>query len=498
MASSPRWSRIVTVIAGGALAALGLAIIVGWHTQSRLILQPLPGLIAPVYNTALSFLLCGLGLMAIALGRPVLALPCGGVVLILASLNLVEHGSGADLGIDQLLMVHFITTKTSHPGRMAPNSAVCFFLAAIALLLEGGLALERRRPPVLGLLGSIVEALGVVALSGYLMGVKTYGWGSFLPMAPQTATGFAVLGAGVMAVAWSDGRSEAVVAPRWLPIPVGVGALTATLCLWQPLVAQRHDQVERTVEAELDGIKKSIGTEIEARVFPLSRMARRWEKQGKPSREAWEMDAELITDQFADLRDVVWVDSTLNGRWSVPAEVSQAERDRDFAGVPRWRQVLTEARDRRIVKLLSTAPGPRGGPLLLIAAPIFAGREGDGWILGVIRLRDFFHGILTEDLASGYAITVSEGGVELFGRDDAGRHLAGEWGRERGIDARGISWRVRVWPRPEQLARSLSSVPEAVMVTGLLMALLLAWAVHVAQTSGLRAREVESSNRRLG
>src|SRR5207302_5392894 len=115
------------------------------------------------------------------------------------------------------------------PGRMAPNTAVCFVLAAAALLLEGGRARAGRRSPIVGLLGSVVVSLGAVAISGYLFGVKTYGWGSFLPMAPQTASGFALLGIGIMAAAWGEGRSEAIATPRWLPIPVGVAAVTATL-----------------------------------------------------------------------------------------------------------------------------------------------------------------------------------------------------------------------------------------------------------------------------
>src|SRR3954469_22891375 len=123
MAQSPRWSRLVTRIAGAVVAALGLAVIVGWHTGSRAILQPIPGLIAPVYNTALAFLLCGAGLLAITLRRPALALPCGGIAALLGLLNLVQHAAGVDLGIDQLLMEHFITTQTGHPGRMAPNTA---------------------------------------------------------------------------------------------------------------------------------------------------------------------------------------------------------------------------------------------------------------------------------------------------------------------------------------------------------------------------------------
>jgi methyl-accepting chemotaxis protein len=508
MEASTRWSRIVTLIGGGGVAALGLAVVVGWHTYALAILQPRPGLIAPVYNTGLSFLLCGVGLAAIALNRPALALPCGAIASLLGLLNLVQHAFGVDLAIDQLLVEHFITTQTRHPGRMAPNTGVCFVLAGIALVLEAipAPALARRRPPIVGLMGSVVSALGAVALSGYLLGVKTYGWGSFLPMSPQTAGGFATLGVGVMAAAWREGRTDpdARAAPHWLPIPAGVAAVTATLCLWQPLVAQEHAQIERTVEAELAGAKNAIVADLEARVFPLLSMARRWEESGAPARAAWEREAGLVVGRFAEFQAVEWVDPTRHVRWVVPAEGNEAERDRDLASEPERLGLLREAeaggrgRGGHDVRLRDTSASAWESPLLLAAVPISA--DAAGSILGVIRLQELFAASLTREVAPVSAITVSNGAgeLELFDRDADDRQLAEEWGREGVVAAHGVSWRVRVWPQAEQLARSRSAVPQAVMAVGGLIALVLGWAVHVAQVSRLRALEVESINRRLG
>ncbi len=494
MESSTRWSRLVTLIGGGAVATLGLVIIVGWHTHSLTILQPRPGLIAPVYNTALSFLLCGGGLLAIALDRPALALPCGTIAGGLGLLNLVQHVFGVDLGIDQFLIEHFITTKTPHPGRMAPNTGVCFALAGFALQLEGVRAVAGRRPPIVGLLGSVIVSLGTVALSGYLLGVKTYGWGSFLPMAPQTAAGFAALGVGVLAAAWRDSRIERIAAPRWLPIPVGVAALTATLCLWQPLVAQGHAQIERTVESELDAVKNAIAAGMEARIFPLLGLARRWEKQATPSRAAWEREAELVVGHFADDQAIEWIDPTLHTRWVVPATKNEAEHARE----PRRLRLLTEARGRRDAPWLDVDAEDSSRPVLLAAVPISAGRDSEGFILGVIRLHDLFSACLSRDVASASAITVSAGANELFERDAGDRLLAEDWGREGVVNSHGLTWRVRVWPRPERFDPAVYSVPGAVMLVGFLTAFLLAWAVHLAQVSRLRALEVESVNQRLG
>src|SRR5207302_10919663 len=107
-----------------------------------------------------------------------------------------------------------------------------------------GLVSRQSRPAIVAVLGSIVAALGIVALSGYLVGLKTYDWGALVPMAAHTASGFALVGLGLVAFAWRDVRREEANLPHWLPIPMVVGGLTASLCLWQPLSAQRYAQAK--------------------------------------------------------------------------------------------------------------------------------------------------------------------------------------------------------------------------------------------------------------
>ena len=75
-----------------------------------------------------------------------------------------------------------------------------------------------------------------------------------------------MLGVGVMAFAWTDGRTGEVGAPRWLPIPIGVGALTASLCLWQAMIAQEYAQVEN-ISRVMDAANVRISAEIKAKLL---------------------------------------------------------------------------------------------------------------------------------------------------------------------------------------------------------------------------------------
>ena len=251
------WSNLVVMAAGGLAAALGIVVMFGWYTHNERLLQLHPTLVAMVYNTALSFFLCGAGLLAQASQRPRLALAFGLLAAAFGLFNLLENILGVDLGIDQLLMKAWQTTGNPHPGRMAPQTSICFLLTGAAVALKRGPALGDWRPLLVGLAGSIDGALGFISLFGRLFEIDTSGWRGLLAMAPHTALGFAVLGAGLMAMAWRDGRGEETGAPRWLPVPVGIGTLTAALCLWQAMITQEFTQVER-----IERVLKSEGVSM--------------------------------------------------------------------------------------------------------------------------------------------------------------------------------------------------------------------------------------------
>ncbi len=205
------WHRRVVMAASGASALLGLVVLVGWYTHSLALIQVLPSFVPMQYNTALGFLLCGIGLLSFTRGRARLAVVCGAAAGAVGMLTLVEYIFGLNLGIDQLLMEHYITLETSHPGRMAPNTALCFSLVSAALLVMGCSKQFKIRPQVLGILGSLVLILGVVPFIGYLSGASTaYGWGQLTRMAVHTAAGFIALGVGIVAQAWIEGMETKV------------------------------------------------------------------------------------------------------------------------------------------------------------------------------------------------------------------------------------------------------------------------------------------------
>lgn len=180
----------------GAVAALGALVIFGWHAGINQIVQMYPGWVPMQYNTALCFLLAA-GFIYTFTRKPsplrnVLTASLFGIPCI----TLMQYLFQIDVGIDQLFMQHYLQTHTSHPGRMAPNTALAFMLIACT----GWLNLQHTRQALVATaLCTLTLGLGVLALLGYLTNLTpAYGWGQLTAMAAHTAIGLTLISTGLL------------------------------------------------------------------------------------------------------------------------------------------------------------------------------------------------------------------------------------------------------------------------------------------------------------
>jgi PAS domain S-box-containing protein len=165
----------------------------------------LPGWVAMKPNTAVGLLISGLGLILLTQLHQRFAhrlLFGGGLVLLfIGGLTLSEYSMGWDLRLDQLLFSdQFEAPDTSHPGRMAPSTALCLILIG-ASFLAGSLPVPSGLSfPFVQGLGAAIALLGLLSFLGYgIEAVFGYrGW-NYTGMAIHTALGFFLVGSGLLA-----------------------------------------------------------------------------------------------------------------------------------------------------------------------------------------------------------------------------------------------------------------------------------------------------------
>ncbi|HEY9664112.1 MAG TPA: hypothetical protein V6C65_37150, partial [Allocoleopsis sp.] len=120
---------------------MGILVLLGWQLEIELLqLGFLKGPITMKANTALCFVLSGIVLALLQFGSTrrdrYLARGGAGLTLGLGLLTLSQYLWGWDLGIDQWLFHDPAPiSQTPYPGRMAQNTALCFVLVGVALLL---------------------------------------------------------------------------------------------------------------------------------------------------------------------------------------------------------------------------------------------------------------------------------------------------------------------------------------------------------------------------
>ena len=244
----------------GFVMVLALVVMVGWSANVPVLVQLRSHLVPMQFNTALCFFMLGLALFLLDI-KPKISVALAAVVVILVLATLLQYLFYINLGIDQLLMQHHITVKTSHPGRMPLNSALCFLAMALALICY---QFKQQSTTFLSFtFAAVVGVLGIIAIVGYLMKLPTiYSWGNFTAMAVHTAIGFILLSAGLMIASGQLFRGEIKGYAFLIPAAVFVAGSVAFLMIWQVAKMQSYKQVSRYFRYRGQAMKSGILREM--------------------------------------------------------------------------------------------------------------------------------------------------------------------------------------------------------------------------------------------
>jgi PAS domain S-box-containing protein len=219
--------RVTGALCGALAILLGAAVLVGWAVHSTFLIQVAPDLPPMQRPTAVSFALSGLALLGIVMRRPRFTFFGSAITATLAAVSLLEYPFGDAL-------------------RMAPATALCFIVLATAFVLAQIGPLPKR-PPLLGIAGSLVAALGAASGISVIWGSgDAFALGNFTRMAFHTAGGFLLLGVGAAAVALDMSQAE-LRQPIWAPIGASLFIASVRIGLLQAFSPERRTGASSTL-----------------------------------------------------------------------------------------------------------------------------------------------------------------------------------------------------------------------------------------------------------
>jgi len=230
---------------------LGSIVLAGWVTQSAPLVQLAPNLGPMQCSTALGFVLTGLALLGIVIGRRRVTVVASAVAGLLALLSLLESLFHVNLGIDEPLSSAFLARSAFDP-RMRPAAAICFLVLSAAFL-SIHTRLRSHRSAVLGYPGLLTAAVGATyGVSLLSQASDPLSWVHLTGVALHTAMGFLFLGMGVAAVAWDmtrPGMSE----PLWVPIGACLVVVLSRTGLWMAFLAKSQTKADLLSDVTLFG-----------------------------------------------------------------------------------------------------------------------------------------------------------------------------------------------------------------------------------------------------
>lgn len=188
------------------LIALGVVIAGSWLIGQPLTVRVGLDSVGMTMNAAVSFIIAGL---ALSFRQPSVRVGLAVLLAIPSALTLCEHSFKIELGIDRLLADSWILRAAPHQGRMAPQVATAFALAALALAQltrPQGSHLHWITPLAIG----AIFLIALISFFGRLLGLDIiYDWQFATRIAPHTAVGLLLLSLGLAQVSYRRSFNKA-------------------------------------------------------------------------------------------------------------------------------------------------------------------------------------------------------------------------------------------------------------------------------------------------
>lgn len=476
---------------------LGLTVLIGWFINSSLLVQLHPDFAPMQFNTALGFLISGVILFSIRSQR--LALTCALSALLgsLGLLTLLQYIIGSDFYIDELFMTHSIMTKTSHPGRMSPPTALCFLLVSVSALAASNADDKNLNYSWASLSSSTSLTISLVAFLGYILGIEDlYGWQHLTRMAVHTSLGFIVVAFGFFSWLSRSDNSNSLWLQRYPQLVLGLG-LTTSLVLWQSQKQESTDLLKARIQKRADHWAEKFALHVDHHILATDRMAQRWSNSGSMSQQFWEAEAQSFLKDFRGFQCLEWVAPGGTVRWVVPLEGNESTLNLDLKKMALRRDMMDSARQTKTIQVSQPTNLIEGGRGVLVCHPIYQGLQFVGLLFGVYQFRNFVDTVFEREMEEEFHVALLGYGDAIFFETEQFSAQSDFWKSRSTISVRDKSWSIELRPSQEWVARNAPDLPAISALIVFSLSMLFAILLYIALLSKKQNDNIQLANNEL-
>ncbi|MGA8165270.1 MAG: ATP-binding protein [Waddliaceae bacterium] len=490
-------SKTALFILGSINTFLGGIVLLGWYLYDFGLIPGNRFAASMHANTAIAIFSGGLCFAALHFGYRRLALFLAWIVALIGYLTGLEYILGLNFGIDEMLMQQPAERGAPYPGRMAPNTALCFTFIGTALLIICSKQRFKFRQMTLRMLGCFTFALAYIGFSAWLAGASTKEWVDFTRLEGRPFVEMCIFVALIITYAWTHCKTYEGALPPSLPIPTSIAILLGTAALWQSLEGQERVQFQRANHDRVEQLKTTIATYIHHRVELLESMAKRWDARGGTPKWEWEIEAMSYLDVNLGLEAIEWADAAFRVRWIAPMEGNETAEGVDLLHDPQREKTLKQSRQKRETAATPVFNFEHKVNNFLVFAPLFPNGKFDGFIIGGFDVKELLDGIVTDSILNDFSLTISEGDTVIYFRDETGQldeHLPGA---ETEMSIYGNKWQINIQPREKLLEDHRSALPVFVLFYGFVLSCIVFFTAYFAQSRYAYSRQLEKANEEL-
>jgi PAS domain S-box-containing protein len=475
----PRLINSSLILLGVIPSLVGGVVLFGWYSNNASLIQVQPSFAPMQHNTALGFILAGLSLVFLNLKFLKVSSFSGLLVLLLGAITLFEYIFGVNIGLDELFIESYIDVKTSHPGRMAPNTALCFTLAGGILALGTRTSeTEKKTFDAIEFIGAVVIGLGTVAFLGYLFELEyAYGWANLTRMAIHTSIGFIIVGTTL--VLYVSKQREMSASPRF-PIFIAISLMVISLSFWKALNVEQDNHTKKLIKSEVLNLESQLIYSLEQSILALERLKSRREKGLYANSVEWQEDITNYSSHKKEILAIELVDINYIVRQIMPIQGNEAATNLDLSLLEHRKSVLDNAKASGKTEITNMINLVQGGKGFLSALPIFVDQNFEGFILGVFDLNKLVDTFATANIFKAISVAFgnSENDIQTWVRLHNGFMQF-----KSSMNYRGVKFNAKYLVNPTLFGDEKSYYPTIIGCAGIILSLILAQLIYLKERS---------------